>query len=502
MPTDKFGIPFIYPTKKTKGLTTSGPGFFWEQNNDIFVDHRSGFLRLGKEENDTRVINSSTGEWEFPYLTDGDGLSVSGPTGHHSGGENHGCQGFTYMIDSDFTVNPPSFRFRKETYHVEYDTDPQTGTWTSPLATGPVTNNWKGICWVRYNKKDGRSAGKDSVICEVWWNDNPVSDITNWKMLKRTEDKGQGISNWGTTATCDGDAYQVGTWSNIQFRWKSSSSDFSFHPLKPEFEDGPVIHSIGGEDMSFSDSEARGYGYRSDMPRDIEMKALFKWDGGGDGKCRFKNMSLREIDPTLSFDDDPGTPSPTTTSDVIGTFTVKRDINSLRTSSCEGTPASFGSLFYDSPTDTDGLWSFGSSTQKSRIGILCNSSSSTLANKPPIKKVELYLKKTGSPTGTATCKIRGNSVDKATIGTLDVATLTGSFVLTAFTNTSNTYQVVPGDRVILEFSSGDASNYVTVNVRDTLDITNGNYTKATYFHTGTNTWTDSTSREVAGKLYA
>jgi hypothetical protein len=81
-------------------------------------------VRLGKELDRVEVINSSTGEWEFPYLTDGDGLDLSGPTGHHSGGETHGCQGFTYMSDTNLMTNPPKFRFRKETYHVNYKDHP------------------------------------------------------------------------------------------------------------------------------------------------------------------------------------------------------------------------------------------------------------------------------------------------------------------------------------------------------------------------------------------
>ena len=156
MPEDKWGIPHFYPPAKTAGVTGAGHPFEWYQNNNFRVDEDSGMLRLGKETADCHLINSSTGEWEFPYLTDGDGLSISGSTGHHSGGVTHGCQGFTYMCDGKFDISPPSFRFRKETYHVQYNNDPQTGVWTSPFATGPVANNWKGYGWVRYNKKDGR----------------------------------------------------------------------------------------------------------------------------------------------------------------------------------------------------------------------------------------------------------------------------------------------------------------------------------------------------------
>ena len=524
MPNDKWGIPFLYPTKKTAGLTGTGSGFFWQQNNDIHKDddyEGSAMVRIGKEHDssDFKVISTTTGEWQFPFTFDYDyepALSMSGPTGHHTGGVSHGCQGFTYMINVHLDSNPPQFRFRKETYHVQYDNHPE-GFWTSPSATGPIENSnvWKGLGWVRYNKKDGRGSGKDSVICEAWWNDNPTADITKWVMLKRVEDLGSGKTNWGVKATCDGDDYQVGTWSNIQFRFKSSGSDFSLHPLKPEPDDGPNINSIGGEDMSFSDSETRGYGYRRDMPRDIEMKCLFKWNGGGEGNCRFKNVSLREIDPTGAFDDSPGgdpnsgSDSPT---EVVGLFNLNYDINVYRTSAC----SAGGSIqFYDSGRDTadnppDGnSWVFHlvgtDGIARDRIGMVAYNNLSGLLNQPPLQEADFYLWKVGSPTGTLTVRIRNtNQTIKATMGTLDVSTLTTSPVLKQFINLSNTYIMVTGDMILAEYndSSTNASNYVLISKRNSLVATQGN-TRAIYIDPTPNpdTVVIHSDREIAGKLW-
>lgn len=471
MPQDKWGIPFLYPTKKSAGITGTGTAFFWEQADNIFDDNEAGMVRLGKERDDVEVIDEDTGEWEFPYLTDGDGLSISGPTGHHSGGEEHGCQGFTYMCDGDFSVNPPSFRFRKETYHVQYNNDPQTGVWTSPLATGPVANNWKGYGWVRYNKKDGISPGKDSVVCEAWWNDDPEADITKWVMLKRTEDKGAGISNWGVTATCDGDDYQVGTWSNVQFRFKSSSSDFSLHPLIPEGEDDPNVHSIGGEDMSFSDSASRGYGKRADMPRDIEMKCLIKWDAGGRGKCHFKNISLREIDPTLSFEDDSGTPEPgeepTEPTEVQGLFKFQWDINHLRVSPCAGAGAGGAggsAIFYTVPASSSTELSNTSTFQnRTRGGEQCSNSSSPIYNKL-IKQLDVPLKKVGTPGASPLIYAKiwssGGAVLYTSPTTIDPSTLTTSFVSKSFDFSTNTHNITTGDVVGVEYITTSDTNYV------------------------------------------
>jgi hypothetical protein len=473
---DKWGIPYWYPTKKTAGITNSGQGFFWEQANNFRDDEDDGFLRLGKETDDCELIDLATGTWEFPYLTDGDGISISGPTGHHSGGESHGCEGFTYMCDCNFEANPPRFRFRKETYHVQYNDHPD-GEFTSPLATQVTSNKWKGLGWVRYNKKDGRGPGKDSVICEVWWNDDPEADIKNWVMLKRVEDKGAGITNWGVGATCDGAAYQVGTWSNIQFRWKSSSSDFSLHPLEPEFNDGENIHSIDGADMSFSESEERGYGYQARMPRDIEMKGLFKWDAGGAGKCHFKNLSLREIDPTIGFDEDPTTPPPTEepgqTTTLRGIFTFKQDINHIRGGgACQGTGggggSGGGSKFYDVVETFDRELSnnavFGN---RIAAGEYITNSNASMVGKI-IKQFDARLKKVGTPgaSPTITCKIKSSS--GATIytstTTIDPTTLTTDYATYSFNMSTNNHVMVLGDRLEIGYTGTSSTNYIMVGV--------------------------------------
>lgn len=472
MPQDKWGHPFFYPSKSTAGLSGSGSGFFWEQNNDIFEDNKDGMVRLGKEFDRVEVIDEATGEWEFPYLTSGDGLSISGPTGHHSGGETHGCQGFTYMCDGQFNVNPPRFRFRKETYHVQYNDHPD-GEWTSTFATGPVANNWKGYGWVRYNKKDGRGPGKDSVICEAWWNDDPIADPKAWKMMKRVEDKGKGVTNWGVKATCDGEDYQVGTWSNIQFRFKSAASDFSLHPLIPEGEDDPNVHSIGKEDMSFSDSEARGYGKRADMPRDIEMKCLIKWDAGGRGKCHFKNISLREIDPTKDFDDDPGNPppegQPAEPTEVKGFLKLLSDVNNVAVSACAGAGSA---VFYDQPASSEKAL-----IDTTAVTEQVSSSLSPIKGKI-IKQLDVPLKKTGSFAGTVFAQINnaaGDAVIYTSPTTFVNADLTGSFVEKTFDFSTNTHAMGVGESIGITYTEGTDTDYVSCGFVDGDTVPNSTY---------------------------
>jgi len=473
MPVDKWGIPFFYPTKTTAGITNTGSGFFWQQNNNIKTDSANGMVRLGKEFDDVSVINSSTGEWEFPYLTDGDGLDLSGPTGHHSGGETHGCEGFAYMTDSNFSVSPPSFRFRKETYHVQYNDHPD-GEYTSPFATGDVTTKWVGYGWVRYNKKDGISPGNDSVICEAWWNDNPTADITNWKMLKRVEDKGAGITNWGVPATCDGNAYQVGTWSNVQFRFKSSSSDWSLHPIIPEFEDGADIHSIGDADMSFSDSAARGYGKQANMPRDIEMKCLVKWDAGGRGKAHFKNVSLREIDPTKDFGDDPGDPEPPNQppdpTTIQGQIIIQWNVNISTASACQGAGGGGGgggsTKFYSVPATSDTELSNSVTFQnRTEVGEYSTSSGSPFNNKT-VKQADVWLKKVGFVDNSILITFNIYNAAEDLVYTsptlIDPTTLTTSFAKYTFDCSTNTVIMSTGFAVGVGYEGTSSTNYVVV----------------------------------------
>lgn len=79
-----------------------------------------------------------------------------------------------------------------------------------------------------------------------------------------------------------------------------------------------------------------------------------------------------------------------------------------------------------------------------------------------LQKVGLKLKKTGSPTGTATIAIRNNAgTIQLTLGTLDVSTLTTSYVVYTFENLTG-HTLVADDRVDIEFTGGDASNKVQI----------------------------------------
>jgi hypothetical protein len=98
-----------------------------------------------------------------------------------------------------------------------------------------------------------------------------------------------------------------------------------------------------------------------------------------------------------------------------------------------------------------------------------------------LSQVSLVLKKTGSPTGTATLVIRKSDDSiAATIGTIDVTTITTTDALYTFTNTSNTYKIAVGDKLLLEYTGGDASNFISLIITD-ADAFDGTKTHSARF---------------------
>ncbi len=494
MPNDKWGLPFFYPPKsggfswfqkddikqdehyESDEVTSSGGGSFtihfngptagaiytdraFENTNsiggcnmDFAATEKRGYIYKPNDPRDVEIkfiVNFGSG------FSD-NGFSVSGPTGSHSG--SGCCSGFAYMFNMEPGTNPADFRFRKEMWHVSYHDDPKTGTFTHPKANFRLIGRNVGIGYVRYNKKDGRSAGHDSVIIEGWFNPDPDDDPTNWIMLKRTEDKG----GWGNDGDdCNGVKDQVGTWGGPKYRMKSNADS---------------------------------------------------------ANATFKHLSFREIDPNGSFDDDPttgggsgggtGGGDPTTPTEVAGLLTIQYDINTYRTSACS--PG--GSIvFYESPRDeidNTSSWTFNAETSagvtRSRIGMIAKTSTGTLCNQPPLQEADFWLWKEGSPTGTLTVRIRNsNGTIKATMGTLDVATLTTSPVLIPFINLANTYVMVAGDYLLAEYSGGDDTNFVRMGKRNSLSFTSGVATKAVYYNTfpATDVYVETSTSEIAGKLW-
>jgi len=491
MPVDKWGLPFLYPSKPS--------GFFWEQLDDItkdshfnpegitssgggsFTVHFSGptspdifsdpafantnsiggcgmdFAATVKrgyiyKPNDPRDVELKM-ILNFQNGFSSDGFSISGNTGKHSG--SGCCSGFDYMLNIQPGSNPSTFRFRKEMWHVDYITDPVTGEdWTHPSVNFKLEGHGNvGLCYVRYNKKDGAIGTghntNDSVIIEAWFNPDPDNNPLNWIMLKRTEDKG----GWGSSGDkCGGDKDQIGTWAGPKYRIKSNASS---------------------------------------------------------ANITFKHLSLREIDPTLSFTDNPDNPPPPdqpgTSTELQGIFEFRNDINNVRdTSQCAGAGAGGGggsgnTTFYDEAATNDKELS-DSSTFQHRTGVLegCDNSSSVMFGKKLIQ-LDVPLKKVGSPSASPTVGAKILDSTGATVytspTTFDPSTFTTSFVYKTFDFSGNTHTFITGDYVGVFWTGTSSTDYVKCGYTDADEVLN-----TTYYNYESGTF-DPKSREFGCRMW-
>ena len=472
---DKWGIPFFYATAENAGVSGEGNGFFWQQDNNIFDDSKRGMVRIGKEYDDVEVISETTGEWEFPYDSGADFYSFDINTGHHSGGENHGCEGAHYMVFVTINDTPPKFYFAKQMYHGGTKYEHKTGKFTHPRVTEKVVGNgWKGLCAVRYNVKDGRSTDHDSVKIEIWWNEDPTADIKDgWFKVATVEDKG----GWGSGGdTCGGVSDQVITWSAVQWRFKSGTPEWSVHPIIAEFEDGDNIHCIDEEDMCFSASEKRGYCKNERIPRDTEQKLLFKFDSNN-GIARLKNASLREIDALKALDETPDNPDPTEqpgeTKTLQGKFKLQWDLNINRISECAGT--GLKEIYFVNTQDNEKGLS-DNAALLNRTGIVervVNTSGIMFGKKPasfviPLKKV---LTPGASPTVTASILDTNLNVIYTSPTTFDPSTFTTSYVDKTFDFSTNTRTLAVGDMIGVFYTGTSSSNYIMAGYSESNEYT-------------------------------
>lgn len=494
MPIDKWGIPFFYPSstrnpffyqqsdnpKNDKylggkddlnfgsgeefSMHINGPTSFYVQRDPSFSDSIGGCNMSFADSEERGYTNNSNDLRDVEYkclikITGGDGdntASISGPTGHHT--SSNCCQGFSYMFNFSYTDSTPEFRFRKEMWHVSYHDHP-SGNFTAPnIINFKISGHgYIGIGYCRYNKKNGRGTGKDSVILEGWINPNPTADIANWKLVKRIEDKG----GWGNDGDdCDGAKDQVGTWGGEHFRIKSNDSDADF---------------------------------------------------------TIKHLSLREIDPTLAFDDDPQTPpppsgggggGPVTTSVIVGSFRFSQDINTIRSSACAGAGVGSGGggetgsgMFYE-VTDTSHSTELSNSStfqNRTRGGEQCTNSSSPMRGNI-LNQFDVWLRKVGTPGASPTVRAKiwnsAGSVRYTSPTSLDPSTLTTSFTKKIFDFSANTTSINTGDVVGVEWTGTSDTDYVEFAYGDKT-ITN-----CTYVNYEGGAWEPkATTRDLSGAMW-
>ena len=454
MPLGPDGLPLFYPSKpggftyfqssdildddnfNGEGDVTDSSNFEWTFNTDgptsvqIFKNSDTadsiGGCNMDFEETANRGYGYKADDprdielkflVKFVDANSDNGFAIEGPTGRHTG--DGCCQGFAYKLDIDFQTSPVEWRFRKEMWHVSNSNDPTHDVWTTPLAPDAFlgSGDYVGIGYVHYLKPNGASSGhntQDSIVLEAWFNPDPEGDPTNWTMIKRTEDKG----GWGNDGdACNGDEDQIGVWSNSNFRLKSNA------------------------------------------------------DGG---EFQFKKLSLREIDPFGSFEDNPEEPEPgeepSEPTQVQGLFKFQWDINHFRVSPCAGAGTGGGgggtgsAIFYTITPDSDTELSNTATFQnRTRGGEQCVNSSSPMYNKL-LRQLDVPLYKVGTPGATPLiyAKIWGSNgaVIYTSPTTVDPSTLTGSYTTKTFDFATNTHFISTGDVVGVEYITTSSTNYV------------------------------------------
>ena len=489
MPNDPNGVKMLYPTKTNGKIFHSGTTM--HQSNRVHFDGNithlgSGIYKMDTsdyeqlrqtilpdstydldgynaqgEDNmnfsqaETRGYAAKSTDWRnvehtyFVKMTHFDPndnpCTLKGPTDKHSADPD--CSAACYGARVFVNDNPLTVSFFKEIWHVHYDTGSEKtlsyGDWTD--------GSWHGMKFVHYNIENNTK-----VKLEHWLNDN--GDGQTWVKVNEQVDAG-GWNDQGDV--CNGDDDQILTWGNARMMFRTDARD--------------------GTDLQF------------------------KWVG------------CREIDANASFNETPsggtgtpgtGTGGDTTTLEI--SLPLRYDINVYRTSQC----APGGSVRYYGSNALDGNeWRLGAGADTNgdvwtRAGLYAATGSSYIVNRGvPLAEADFYFRKSGSPTGTLTVRVRNtNDSIKATMGTLDVSTLTGSMSEKLFINLGNTYRLVTGDKILAEYSGGDSSNYVLIAKRDTLSalLDNTPNTKSVRYKSsgGSPTgYNEYNSREVNGSLW-
>jgi hypothetical protein len=212
----------------------------------------------------------------------------------------------------------------------------------------------------------------------------------------------------------------------------------------------------------------------------------------------------------VCVDNDVPTPDPEPPSKVVGTFTLRRDINIYRTDACEGTGGSGGGgggggrgVIYDAPADKatelsdTAPWQF-----RTRLATKINKTASGLYNKI-IKQIDVPLHKIGSPaaTPTITCAIWASN--GATIYTspteIDPSTLTTSFVTKTFDFSTNTHVMVIGDKVGIRYFADSSTSDINYVIGGYESVTSPGNTTLVQLENGV--WDEKVDRDWAATIY-
>jgi len=396
-----------------------------------------------------------------PILTDGGqdaGAGIIARGGFEMIGPPN-CQGCSYRCSAVIDARAET-GIDKEQYFLQYAMPTQLGPTYAALGYTMPIDRFVGRKFVIYNIPN-ESGDAVAVRLEHWYNDN--ADGVSWVKIQEVTDNG----SWGSFGTtCGGNPDQIISWGGplVGFHWKN----------------------ILG--------------------------------------CDYKFLSVREIDPAGSLAQDVGGttpgPGPSSPSDInpapkpplalplIGSsiFNLSKQAYGVvydETGGCNIgiTPGQSGATqFYTSPSSNTPVSLYTGSNL--RYGEHAGTASILIGK--TITEVDVFMKAVGSPSGTISINIRKGSDDSVatTMGTMAASALSSTMKLYTFLNSSNAYSIVLGDKVLVEFSGGNSSNYVAVD-ESAASTVDGTASYSEYYSTGASTTpysqtTDNNHQHMAG----
>lgn len=245
----------------------------------------------------------------------------------------------------------------------------------------------------------------------------------------------------------------------------------------------PIDASWSDNDISDSSLNQTTYGQGTSFPSTWPTTRLF-WRT--DTNLLYKN-SGSEGTPSWSVMSSGDALTYVTLSTTIGDYSSPTGATATSNGTVPGVTLATQSTSDTTRGITNGIFS--------RSGIKLGASSALIGN--VLTKATFYLSKTGSPTGTLTCRIRDSGdAEVLVLGTKDVSTLTGSATATEFENLTGR-TLASGDKILLEYTGGDASNYVDAQIN-----TAGGYDTTNTFETRYNgSYTDATGQDFKFILF-
>lgn len=382
-----------------------------------------------------------------------DELSIVVRSVRHETSDNSGCGGSSYHGSLRFTDG--AARLNKEMWHVNY-----TGYKTSDKKLGKIIGKKTGLKFICYN------SSSTSVKNEVWLDKN-ADNV--WVKYIEFDD----VGNWGDDmkhcgALTDGAAI---LWGSTKLVFKDNGLDIKISKLSIRSITKKLMKDIQSTPGQPTPTTGGGSGQVSR----VFSKYIMLYD-----------QILDSTGLTCQGGDTGGGPPPPAV-----TYTEQTDLTVTNITD-----------------DKQMAQNYSSEDDRKGVGWMCCSDSSKMHGKK-YKRVQVYLKKKGSPAGNVEVKVLdGNDNTKVSYGTTSASGLGTNYTLKTFTNDNAPDSLPNGIQTnwkIMAYyvgSGSDSSNYVSVGVNYDDPVDSDKTCEVQWEKDGSNyTMQKHSSRDMCGKLF-